>query len=179
MIMRASTENSGGERRRPREVTGRTVLICIVAFFGVVAAVNGVMIRAAISTFGGLETDSSYKAGLAFAREIAAAEAQDRRHWNVTAKLGSIVDGQWRIDVTARDAAGWPLAGYEAFVRLEHPTNRRLDHPIGMSSSGAGQFTGRAAVAPGQWELVVDLMKGDERMFRSRERIVLKDAGGR
>ena len=49
------------------------VLICLVAFFAVVAGVNAVMIRAAVSTFGGVETDSAYQAGLAFAREIAAA----------------------------------------------------------------------------------------------------------
>ena len=53
------------------------VLICLVAFFAVVAGVNGIMIRAAVSTFGGVETGNAYQAGLAFAQEIAAVEAQD------------------------------------------------------------------------------------------------------
>ena len=49
---------------RPRELTGRMVLIWLVAFFAVVAAVNAIMIDAAISTFAGLESDSPYQAGL-------------------------------------------------------------------------------------------------------------------
>ena len=49
------------------------MLVCLVAFFGVVAAVNAVHDPAAVSTFGGVETESSYQAGLAFSREIAAA----------------------------------------------------------------------------------------------------------
>ena len=39
-----------------REVTGTTVLICFVGFFGVVATVNGIMMHAAITTFAGTET---------------------------------------------------------------------------------------------------------------------------
>jgi nitrogen fixation protein FixH len=178
MIMRTTFGSSGGARR-PREVTGRTVLVCVVAFFGVVSLVNGIMIKEAISTFGGLETESSYKAGLAFGREIAASEAQEKRHWNVTAKLGTIIDGELRIDLTARDAAGQPLTGYEALARFSHPTDRRLDHTVTMNALGGGRFTGRTAVAPGQWDLIVDLVQGEERMFRSRERVILKDEAGR
>ena len=53
------------------------MLIALVVFFGVVAGVNGIMIRAAVTTFGGVETGSSYQAGLAFERELAAAQAQN------------------------------------------------------------------------------------------------------
>ena len=63
------------DKRAPaRPLTGRTVLFCLIGFFSVVAGVNAVMIRAAVSTFGGVETSSSYQAGLAFAREAAAAQ---------------------------------------------------------------------------------------------------------
>jgi nitrogen fixation protein FixH len=151
------------------------VLFCVVAFFGVVASVNAVMIKAAVSTFGGLETESSYKAGLTFGREIAASQAQERRHWNVTAKVGTIVDGQLRIEITALDASGRPLAGYEALAQLSHPTDRRQDHTVVIHESSGGRFVGKAAVEPGQWDLIIDLVRGEERMFRSRERIVLKD----
>ena len=63
--------------KKPRELTGRHVLLWIVGFFAVVFAVNGVLVRAATSTFGGLETQSSYKAGLMFEQEVAKAERQD------------------------------------------------------------------------------------------------------
>ena len=56
-----------------RPLTGRTVLICLIAFFAVISIVNGIMIRAAISTFGGVETGSAFQAGQAFKHDIEAA----------------------------------------------------------------------------------------------------------
>jgi len=167
---------ANGEAKRPREITGRMVFVCVVAFFAVVAAVNAVMIRAAVSTFGGLETESSYKAGLAFAREIAAADAQDRQHWNVTATLSPMIDGQVQINLMALDAAGRPISGQAAHVRLSHPTDRRRDHDPDMRPAGPGRFAGQVSAAPGQWDLVIELARDGERTFLSRRRIVLSDA---
>ncbi len=150
------------------------MLVCVVAFFGVVALVNAIMIRFAVSTFGGVETESSYKAGLAFAREIASSEAQNQRGWKVTTSLGAIVNGRMRIELTAFDTTGQPLVGHEARIRLSHPTDRRRDRTFDVLPTAAGRFAGQAEIEPGQWELVVDLLRDEERMFRSRERVVLK-----
>jgi nitrogen fixation protein FixH len=177
--MNTTTTSSAGERRRPREVTGRTVLFCIVTFFGVVFLVNAVMFRAAVSTFGGLETESSYKAGLNYAREIAAAEQQQQRHWSVSVTLAPQTDGTTAIELLARDAAGQPLAGYEADALLAHPTDRRHDVPVELRYAGNGRFLGRTEAPSGQWDLVVDIQRGAERLFRSRERIVLKERGAK
>jgi nitrogen fixation protein FixH len=148
------------------------VLICLVAFFGVVAGVNAIMIRAAVSTFGGVETESSYKAGLAFAREVAAARAQDERHWQVKA---AILPGpeQKRIEVVATDAGGRPLRGLSATVRLAHPTDRRSDRTVALPEASPGQFSGEAGVAAGQWDLVVELSRDGERVFRSKSRVTV------
>jgi nitrogen fixation protein FixH len=155
-------------------VTGRTVLICVVAFFAVVSLVNAIMIRAAVSTFGGLETESSYKAGLGFAREIVASQAQDQRRWNVTARIAATSSGVANIELTLNDASQRPLAGYHTSARFSHPTDRRRDHAVELAPAGAGRFSGRVAVEPGQWDLVVDIHQGSERLFRSRERIMVK-----
>lgn len=162
---------SGGKRRK--EVTGWTVFVCLVAFFAVVAGVNAIMIRAAISTFGGVETESSYKAGLAFSREVAAARAQDSRHWDVRAVVTPRSDGQ-RIEVTARDADGRPLAGLTALARFNHPADRRADMVLDMHEVVSGRFAGRAEPAAGQWDLVIELLRDGERVFRSRSRVVIK-----
>ena len=39
---------------------------------------------------------------------------------------------------------------------------------------GAGVFHGAVEAQPGQWELIVDLYRGDERVFRSRSRVTLR-----
>ena len=177
--MHAMTTSSGGGRKRPKEVTGKTVLFCLVAFFGVVSLVNAVMIRAAVSSFGGLETQSSYKAGLAFAREEASAAAQDRRRGLVSAKIMPAAGGQFGIDISAFDAGGKELIGYSATALLVHPTDARLDRRIDLTPTGRGHYAAQMNARAGQWDLVVDLMRGDERFFRSRERIMLSAGGSK
>jgi nitrogen fixation protein FixH len=164
---------SKGARAKPRELTGRTVLVCLVAFFAVVGGVNAIMVRAAVSTFGGVETESAYQAGLAFARDVSEAEAQDALHWQVSAKVAA-EGGSRLVEVTARDAAGRPLAGLAAVARLAHPGDKRLDHVLELHERGAGRFEGHADAPAGQWTLLIDLERDGARVFRSRNRIFLK-----
>ncbi len=162
-----------GDGCRAKEVTGRTVLVWLVAFFGIVAAVNVVMIRAAVSTFGGLETESSYQAGLAFAREAADARAQNALHWQVDARLTPVHDGASDIVIDARDADGRPLAGLAATARLVHPADQRDDHLMTLRQTSPGEFRGITPAAAGQWDLVIELARDDTRVFRSKNRVLL------
>jgi nitrogen fixation protein FixH len=162
------------KQKQVRILTGRHVLLWLVAFFGIVFAVNGVLVRAAISTFGGVETLSSYKAGLQFEQEVGLAQRQDALHWQVSGKLTRDGAGEAVLDVTVRDAQGAPLAGLTADARLAHPADDRLDHVIAVRGVADGVFHGAAEAQPGQWELIVDLYRGDQRVFRSRSRVSLR-----
>jgi nitrogen fixation protein FixH len=164
-----------GESRAPRRpISGRMVLLCFIGFFGVVAAVNAVMIRAATSTFSGVETGSSYKAGLAFKNELAAARAQDALHWQVSGRLWRQGARQASVEITALDQNGAPLSGLALTARLAHPTDARRDHELPVSGAGAGLFRGVIEAGPGQWDLIVDLWRADERLFRSKSRVILQ-----
>jgi nitrogen fixation protein FixH len=160
--------------RKTRELTGKHVLFCLLGFFGVVFAVNAVLVKAATSTFGGVETSSSYKAGLMFEQEVARAGQQDELHWKVVGKIAHDKAGEAVLDISARDAKGAALAGITARARLAHPADERLDHVIAMERTNAGRFHGEAQAQPGQWELIVDLYRDDARVFRSRSRVTLK-----
>ena len=160
--------------RKTRELTGRHVLFWLLGFFGVVFAVNAVMVKAATSTFGGVETSSSYKAGLMFEQEVARAEQQDELHWQVDGKIARDKAGEAVLDISARDAKGIPIAGITAQARLAHPADERLDHVIALDRTSAGRFHGDAQVQPGQWELIVDLYRGETRVFRSHSRVTLR-----
>jgi nitrogen fixation protein FixH len=155
-----------------RKVTGRTVLVCLVAFFAVVTGVNAIMIRAAVSTFGGVETKSAYEAGLAMPREIAAVEAQDALRWQVNATVSSEPRATL-IKVTATDAAGRPLTGMEATASLQHPTDARADHVVSLEREAPGTFAGHTERLSGQWVLVIELVRDGKRLFRSNNRVFL------
>lgn len=160
--------------RKPRELTGKHVLFCFLGFFGVVFAVNAVLVKAATSTFGGVETSSSYQAGLMFEQDVARAEQQDALHWRVNGKLARGHAGEARLDISARDSKDVPLAGLTARARLAHPADGRLDRIIVLSGTSAGQFHGEVQAQSGQWELIVDLYRDDTRAFRSRSRVTLR-----
>ena len=160
--------------RKTRELTGKHVLFWLLGFFGVVFAVNAVMVKAATSTFGGVETSSSYKAGLMFEQDVARAERQDALHWRIDGKLIRDSTGAAVLDISVRDAKDTPLTGLTAQARLVHPANERLDHVIVLGRTTAGQFHGTAQTQPGQWELIVDLYRDDTRVFRSRNRVTLR-----
>jgi nitrogen fixation protein FixH len=156
-----------------RPITGRFVLVCLIAFFAVISLVNGIMIRAAVTTFGGVETSSSYQAGLAYGREAAAAQAQNALRWQVKAAVQPTA-GNTLVDIDARDAEGVPLSGLQATALLSHPTDRRADRAVELSEDASGRFRGTAHRIAGQWDLVIELSRGGERLFRSRNRVVLQ-----
>lgn len=160
--------------RRRRELTGKHVLFCFLGFFGLVFAVNAVLVKAATSTFGGVQTTSSYKAGLVFEQDIARAEQQDALRWQIEGKLARNGAGEAVLDLSARDAKSIPLPGLAAHARLAHPADERLDHMIALDTIGAGQFRGVTKAQPGQWDLIVDLYRGEARVFRSRSRVTLR-----
>ena len=157
-----------------RPITGRFVLIAVVSFFAVVITVNVVMMRLAIATLPGDDVDNAYSAGLAYQREIAAALRQDNRNWKVDAHIERTGDGSARLNVQAHDANGAVLTGLSVSGRLERPADRRADLVFEIEERGSGDYRGTAQnVAAGQWDLLLEADRGGERLFLSRNRIVL------
>jgi nitrogen fixation protein FixH len=160
--------------RDKRELTGRAVLLWFIGFFAVIFAVNAVLVKAATSTFRGMETGSSYKAGLLFKADVESAQRQEALHWQVDGKLSRDTNGDAVLAINARDAKGAALTGLTASARLAHPADAGLDRTMELKSVGTGAFRGEAGAQPGQWEVIVDLYRGDERVFRSRSRVTLR-----
>jgi nitrogen fixation protein FixH len=148
------------------------VLLYLVGFFSVVFAVNIVMARVAVSSFSGVETESSYKAGLAFKNDVAAAQAQDARHWKVDAQLQPGADTT-RITITARDGDARELVGLVPEIRLAHPTDRRRDVLLDAVEVASGRFQSETPLRHGQWDLVITFRRDTDTVFRSKSRISL------
>jgi nitrogen fixation protein FixH len=162
-----------GRTKKARQLTGWRVLLYLVAFFGVVMAANGLMVYEAVSTMTGVDTDSAYQAGRMFERDVAMAKAQESRHWRVVAHVTPLLSGS-QIEITARDEAGRPLTGMQASAAFQRPTDRHLDHDIALVEDSPGKFHGNAEIMAGQWELVIEISRNGEQLFRSKNRVVLK-----
>ena len=157
-----------------RSLTGRTVLIILLAFFGTVVGVNMTLMKMAIDTLSGTEVDSAYSASLAYTSEIGAARDQSDRRWRVQAHLTRKAEGTATLQLEARDAGGNPLRNVAFTGRLERPTNKREDRVIALAEAGEGTFVGKTSdVLPGQWDLVIEGDASGERVFLSKSRVVL------
>ncbi len=157
-----------------RELTGRMVLFGFIGFFAVVAAVNAIMIRAAVTTFAGTETASAYKAGLAYKAEEAAAAAQAKLNWQVDGQIVRTSSGKAVLTVNVRDKNRQPVYGIDVSARLAHPLNARLDHDIVLARIADGSFRGMTEANPGQWALTLEVKRGGDRVYLNKSRVVLK-----
>ena len=157
-----------------RPITGRMVFFMMVAFFGVVIGVNVIMMRLAIQTLPGTEVDSAYSASLAYQKEITTAQAQSARNWKVDAHVERSGQGGATLQVEARDNQGRPMSGLKFQGRFERPTDRRADLAVSLAEVGIGIYRGNAqTIAPGQWDLVVEGAAGGQRLFLSKNRVLL------
>lgn len=162
-------------RTAERRLTGRTVLVCILSFFGVIISVNVTMMTLAIRTLPGTEVESAYQSGLAYNREISAAQAQEARGWRVAAHVARSLDGHGSIDVEARDSNGAAVSGVTFTARLARPADSKADHAVTLIERKGGVYRGVADdVAAGQWDLVIEADRGSERLFLSRNRVLLR-----
>jgi nitrogen fixation protein FixH len=166
MNLRLPSISPSGEWR----ITGRSVFLMLVAFFGCITIVNIAMIDAAISTFGGVDTPSSYQAGLDFKSEEAAAAAQRTLGWTVDGQLTS-ADGAHTLAVNIVDKTGEPVSGLDVVAHLAHPADARRDIEFALSPVGRGHYLGTTEASVGQWRLDIDVSRDGEHLFRSRNHV--------
>ena len=157
-----------------RRLTGRKVLAMLIAFFGIVIGVNVTMAKLAIKTLPGTDVDSAYTASLGYEKEILAARDQSARNWKVDAHIERLAGGAALLQVEARDRDGRPVTGLKFQGRFERPTDKWADLAIALAEVGIGIYRGRLdAVAPGQWDLVLEGDNASGRMFLSKNRVLL------
>jgi nitrogen fixation protein FixH len=158
-----------------KPLTGRSVFLSLLAFFGVVIAVNGAMTALAISTMPGTEVENPYRAGIAYNTEISAAHDQAGRQLRVSGHIDRDASGHASVNIEARDRTSAPLAGLAVTVRFMRPTDQRADRTVTLTEPQTGSYRGEAVdVSAGAWDVEIEAARGGERVFRSRNRVVLE-----
>jgi nitrogen fixation protein FixH len=156
-----------------RPLTGRTVLLILSAFFGVMLAVNFIFATYAVKTFSGLDSDNPYDAGLAYNKEIALAKAQAELGWAVDLNK-TTESGATQVTVTVKDKAGQPVTGLDATLHFYFPATRKLDREIPAVAVADGIYSGAAPIGRGRWDVEIDLKRNGERLFRSRNALAVE-----
>ncbi len=167
---------SSGQEMTGKELTGRKVLLILLAFFGVVFAANGIMARYAVQTFRGLANDSAYSEGLAYDKDIKAAHDQDALGWKVNGALTRLAPGHSRIVVTQLDRDQKPSENISVNVLFEHPVDRVRDKTLALTMEKPGVYSGEIEIERGQWGLELQLTQNGQPIFHSQNRVQISDA---
>jgi nitrogen fixation protein FixH len=146
-----------------------------VAVFLVVAAVNGLFIYKATSTFSGLETERHYEKGLAYNKDLEMAKHQQELGWQVEAKVVPLAeDGTKRkvaIEASFKDKLGQPLDAMAVRALFVRPVQQGHDASVPLSSRGKGIYTTETELDfHGVWDLRVVAI-GEKESYQLAQRI--------
>lgn len=128
--------------------TGRHMAIIMVAFFGVVIAVNLTMATFATRTFGGTVVDNSYVASQKFNGWLEEARAQEQLGWSLGLTLA---EGRHPMIVAAAGEA--PLAGAVITATAKHPVGRSPDIALTFTEVAPGRYRAAAPLPAGRWNV--------------------------
>ena len=140
-----------------RSFTGWHMAAILVAFFGVVVAVNLIMARYAIDTFGGTVVDNSYVASQNYNRWLAEADAQSKLGW--TPKISLDASRRVKLIVLKDDA---PIANVGAAGVAIHPLGRAPSIPLTFVSLSNGALLANQALPAGRWRVQLSVRKGPD-----------------
>jgi nitrogen fixation protein FixH len=128
-----------------RKLTGWHVLAMFVGGFGLIIGVNLFMAYSAVSTFPGMEVDSSYADSQTFDDRRLAQEALG---WNASVEI----PGDGTLVLHLVDEVGAPVAPAELTALLTRPTNREEDQLLELTRVN-GAFVAPVVLGDGQWRL--------------------------
>ncbi len=156
----------------PKQFTGRHMLFAMLAFFGVIIAVNLTMAAFATKSWTGLVVKNSYVASQAFNRELEQAKLQAARGWtgNISYSNGAVV-------LSLTDKAGQPVLLDAPVARIGRPAFEQADHRVVMVHQGKGIYHAKDKLQPGIWQVSVrgTSSHGD---YRLDSRLIVKAEAG-
>ncbi|AZO28969.1 FixH family protein [Mesorhizobium sp. M1B.F.Ca.ET.045.04.1.1] len=162
------------ETQKPREFTGRHMLISIIAFFAVVIGVNATMATLARKSWTGLVVENTYVASQQFNEEARKGRTQAALGW--TGKL-TIASGDVRYSLV--DSQGKPVPLHGVRMLFRHPAYEAEDEALTLAAASGDspvntwEFAARHAPKDGVWIVEIDADAGLTSPFRDVRRIMI------
>ncbi|MEQ9121959.1 MAG: FixH family protein, partial [Alphaproteobacteria bacterium] len=126
--------------------TGRKMLMWTVGFFGVIIAVNLVLLVFALRTHTGLVAPNSYVASQNFNRKAAEAHAQAARGW----KTGAVY-GRGVLELTFAGPDGEPIRDLHVEGGVGRPVSAAEDRRVVFTQAAPGVYHAETKLGPGEW----------------------------
>ncbi len=132
------------------QFTGKHMMMIMVAFFGVIVAVNFNMARLASSTWTGLVVENSYVASQHFNDELMQARAQRETglHSGLSYKSGVLT-------FTLKNQDGVSLQATDLVAEIGRPAFEQADTLIPFSKGSDGDYVLGLTLEPGVWAIKI------------------------
>lgn len=160
---------------QPTQFTGKHMALCMIAFFGVIIAVNATMAVLASGSWTGLVVENTYVASQHYNDRLAKAKAQ------AAAGLSSqLTYRNGVLTFILKNGQGHPIAINDLTVALGRPAFEQQDRQITFQPNRQPQtapvYTFSLNLAPGLWSLT---MTGTTAAtdYQREERILISEYG--
>lgn len=147
------------------------MLFAMVAFFGVIFAVNLTMAVIAGRSWTGLVVKNSYVASQEFNGELAKARAQKAHGWTTHLTYRESV-----LSFEIAGADGAPVNNAIVHARIGRPAYEKEDYTVEFARQGRGVYISRDPLKPGLWMLTIEADDGDFH-YRRDARLYVNAAG--
>lgn len=140
-----------------------------VAFFVVLAVLDGFFVYLATSTQPGLVTEHAYQKGVAYNETIAQAEAQAALGWQCRITL----EGKTLV-LTLKDKDNAPITGAAVEASITRPTSNGHDFTVALAESAPGVYSVDPAFPmPGLWNIGAQVT-WNQQHYQKSQRVVLQ-----
>ena len=156
--------------RAAAQFTGRHMLALMVAFFGVIVAVNVTMAVYANTSWSGFVVRNSYVAGLDFNRKAEEHRRQAALGW--TSAL-AIADGRLRFELADADGRAVALAGGVAAFR--RPVGDAEDARIALAPASGTGLEAAFGLRDGVWIVEIEAETGRAAPWRETRRVNVRN----
>lgn len=136
--------------------SGRHMLVCMLAFFGTIIAVNVTMAMLAAGTWTGLVVENSYVASQKFNDAL-----RNARHQNESGLRSRVSFEAGALAFRIADGTGTRLKPVEATVWLGRPAFEQQDRLLEARCDASGVCSVPFKPATGRWALRIDAVLAD------------------
>ncbi|MBW7921121.1 MAG: FixH family protein [Rubellimicrobium sp.] len=156
---------------RKGEFTGRHMLAIMVAFFGVIIAVNVTMAVMAGRSWTGIVVEDTYIASQEFNANAAEGRAQAALGWTSALEVaGGVVT--WRLT----DRSGAPVWSDGVTAQFRHPAYDSADRAAVLVRGEDGSFSAPVDLPDGQWIIAIAAeVTALDHPYREARRVTIRD----
>jgi nitrogen fixation protein FixH len=154
-----------------KPLTGRSVLIWLGGFFGLIIATNAIFITEAVKTFRGEDEQKPYLQGVEYNHALALRAEQAQLGWRASIDARRLPEGRMQILVALHHRNGAPETGARLAGELRHPADENRDQPLRFAQISSGLYAATVKAPSGNWDVLVSNTQGAP--FRAMRRLWL------